>query len=210
VSALPEALPDSFGEPGVDSKPGLAAIFLLSLGVLLLEIALTRIFSFSLWYHFIYVALSVGLLGYGASGAVLAVSERLAAVPPNRIITGSMLLAALGVLLSFFTIAFVPLRGGNGDGRGVPCRRPTEPSLLRRPRRSRTRLRAVGERDLALRSARRSDGRRRLLRDRERDRGLRPRAVRSTSGSGLRSWQPAPPSSRSSRSGRARRSSSRR
>lgn len=95
--------------PRVDSGRGLAAIFLLSLGVLLLEIALTRIFSFSLWYHFIYVALSVGLLGYGASGAVLAVSERLAAEPPARLVTGSMLAAALGVLISFFTIAFVPL-----------------------------------------------------------------------------------------------------
>jgi len=103
------ASPSPENAPDPDSRRGLVAIFLLSLGVLLLEIALTRIFSFSLWYHFIYVALSVGLLGYGASGAVLAVSERLAARPPVEIVSAAMLLAALGVLVSFFTIAFIPL-----------------------------------------------------------------------------------------------------
>src|SRR5262245_19707880 len=109
VLDIPAPSASSDDAPDPDSRRGLAAIFLLSLGVLLLEIALTRIFSFSLWYHFIYVALSIGLLGYGASGAVLAVSERLAARPPAQLVSEAMLLAALGVLISFFTIAFIPL-----------------------------------------------------------------------------------------------------
>jgi spermidine synthase len=40
--------------------------------VLLLEIGLTRIFSYTIWYHFAYLTISVALLGYGASGSVLA------------------------------------------------------------------------------------------------------------------------------------------
>ncbi|UCH36037.1 MAG: hypothetical protein JSV65_06700 [Armatimonadota bacterium] len=47
------------------------AVFLTSAGVLMLQVALTRLFSFTLWYHFAYVVISVALLGYGASGALL-------------------------------------------------------------------------------------------------------------------------------------------
>ncbi len=68
-------------EAGPDRVSGRAAIFLLSLGVLLLEIAYTRIFSFALWYHFTYVALSVGLLGYRASRVVLSSAGWLSYLP---------------------------------------------------------------------------------------------------------------------------------
>lgn len=37
----------------------------------MLQVALTRVFSFTLWYHFAYVVISLALLGYGASGALL-------------------------------------------------------------------------------------------------------------------------------------------
>lgn len=47
------------------------AVFLTSAGVLMLQVALTRLFSFTLWYHFAYVVISLALLGYGASGALL-------------------------------------------------------------------------------------------------------------------------------------------
>ena len=40
--------------------------------VLMLEIGLTRIFSYTIWYHFAYLTISVALLGFGASGSVLA------------------------------------------------------------------------------------------------------------------------------------------
>ncbi len=45
--------------------------------VLMLEIGLTRIFSYTIWYHFAYLTISVALLGFGASGAVLAAFPRL-------------------------------------------------------------------------------------------------------------------------------------
>jgi len=40
--------------------------------VLALEIGLTRIFSYTIWYHFAYLTISVALLGYGAAGSALA------------------------------------------------------------------------------------------------------------------------------------------
>lgn len=48
-----------------------AGIFLASLSGLVLEIALTRIFSAAIWYHFAFVAVSIALIGLGASGLVV-------------------------------------------------------------------------------------------------------------------------------------------
>lgn len=43
-------------------------VFLISLSGLILEIAITRIFSAAIWYHFAFVAVSVALVGLGSSG----------------------------------------------------------------------------------------------------------------------------------------------
>jgi spermidine synthase len=96
--------------PGPDHAAGRTAIFLLAFGVLLLEIASTRIFSFSLSYHFTYVAISVALLGFGASGTALATSRRLAGRDPKRLMPEAMLLAAGGVTVTLLTIMFVRVR----------------------------------------------------------------------------------------------------
>ena len=58
-----------------------AGVFLASLSGLVLEIALTRIFSAAIWYHFAFVAVSVALIGLGASG--LAVHYRLKKIKEN-------------------------------------------------------------------------------------------------------------------------------
>jgi hypothetical protein len=44
------------------------SIFLITLSGLILEVALTRIYSASIWYHFAFVAISVALLGWGLGG----------------------------------------------------------------------------------------------------------------------------------------------
>src|SRR3989440_11167811 len=46
----------------------LAAIAAMSCASLLLELALTRLFSVVLFYHFAFLAISVALLGLGAGG----------------------------------------------------------------------------------------------------------------------------------------------
>lgn len=55
-----------------------AGIFLTSLAGLILEVAITRIFSAAIWYHYAFVAVSLALVGLGASGlAVQSLSKRL-------------------------------------------------------------------------------------------------------------------------------------
>jgi SAM-dependent methyltransferase len=46
-------------------------VFLVTLSGLLFEIALTRIFSATIWYHFAFIAISVALLGWGLGGFAL-------------------------------------------------------------------------------------------------------------------------------------------
>src|SRR2546428_5155694 len=52
-------------------------IGLLSLATLLLELALTRVLSVALWYHFGFLVISTALLGFGVSGIVLALWQGL-------------------------------------------------------------------------------------------------------------------------------------
>ena len=46
----------------------LAGLALTSFAALLLELALTRLFSVVLFYHFAFLAISIALLGLGAGG----------------------------------------------------------------------------------------------------------------------------------------------
>src|SRR5262245_35596290 len=43
-------------------------VFVVALSGLVFEIALTRIFSATIWYHYAFVATSVALLGWGLGG----------------------------------------------------------------------------------------------------------------------------------------------
>ncbi len=56
-----------------NSRSFLTLIFSASLAGLSFEIALLRIFSISLWYHFAFMVISIAMLGIAASGTVLAV-----------------------------------------------------------------------------------------------------------------------------------------
>ncbi len=52
-----------------------AAISLVSAGALAYEVLLIRLFSIVQWHHFAYMAISIALLGYGASGSFLALFQ---------------------------------------------------------------------------------------------------------------------------------------
>ena len=62
------------------------AIAFASFGVLTTEVALTRIFSFAISYHFAYLTIATALLGFGSAGALLAVRPRLFGDPDNRLV----------------------------------------------------------------------------------------------------------------------------
>ena len=84
---------------------GLAA---LSAAVLLLELTLTRVYSVTQGYHFAFLAVSLGLLGFGASGTALFVAPRLLAVGRRRLLAASALLFTLGVPGAYWAINVIP------------------------------------------------------------------------------------------------------
>src|SRR3979411_2714814 len=59
VSSAPITIPD---------RTLLTGLALTSFAALLLELALTRLFSVVLFYHFAFLAISIALLGLGAGG----------------------------------------------------------------------------------------------------------------------------------------------
>lgn len=59
----------------VSPRSLLAGIFCLGLSIIMFEIALTRVFAIMMWHHFTYMVISIGLLGFGASGSLLTASR---------------------------------------------------------------------------------------------------------------------------------------
>ncbi len=85
------------------------ALALVAAATLLLEITLTRIFAFSIWYHFAFIVLAVALLGFGASGSALITWPRALEKDPNRTVAHSAAGAALGVALIAAVASLVQL-----------------------------------------------------------------------------------------------------
>ncbi len=50
-------------------------IFLLAMSVLILEVALTRVFSFIMFHHFTYLVIGIAMLGFGAAGTYLTIRK---------------------------------------------------------------------------------------------------------------------------------------
>ncbi len=84
-------------------------VFTISMAVLTLEIALTRIFSVSLWYHLAFMVISTALLGFGASGIFLSVRRDLLEKNLERNLTRFAGLTAVGIVVSFAIIIRLPL-----------------------------------------------------------------------------------------------------
>ena len=75
------------------------AIACSSAAALIFEIALTRIFAVTQFYHFAFMAVSLALLGYGASGSILTVFPALAQPRRWAIFAFAQALATLGAYL---------------------------------------------------------------------------------------------------------------
>ena len=84
-------------------------IFAVSLAVILIEIAYTRIFSFTLHYYFTYFIIGIALLGLGAGGVVIAISRRLGGGDSSHIVPIVCMVGGASVSLGYFGIAGVPL-----------------------------------------------------------------------------------------------------
>jgi spermidine synthase len=90
-----------------------AGIFAVAFGTLLFEIALIRILSFTIWYHFGYVVIATALLGFGAAGSFLAVRSGFGRQGLRDALAACALLsgcAMAGVLLFVATARLDPMR----------------------------------------------------------------------------------------------------
>jgi len=86
------------------------AIATVSFATLLLELALTRLFSVVLFYHFAFLAISVALLGLGAGGVYSFVRrQRLSAVETPTLASSSCTLSSLAILLALEVVLHVPV-----------------------------------------------------------------------------------------------------
>jgi len=79
------------------------------MAVLTLEIALTRIFSVSLWYHLAFMVISTALLGFGASGTLLTLRRDLIEKNLERNLTLFAGLMAVAIVVCFTIMIRLPL-----------------------------------------------------------------------------------------------------
>ncbi len=77
---------------------GIAAV---SAALLMTELALTRIFSVTMYYHFAFLAISIALFGLSASGVLVYVlRQRLSSIPTDRLLAIGAVVHATATLVS--------------------------------------------------------------------------------------------------------------
>jgi hypothetical protein len=85
-------------------------ISLITLAVLMLELALTRLFSATMYYHFAFLAISLALFGSGASGVFIYVLQHRLDLDKTGVwLSLAAVLFALSTLLALFVILANPL-----------------------------------------------------------------------------------------------------
>ncbi|PYV62934.1 MAG: hypothetical protein DMG95_08245 [Acidobacteria bacterium] len=111
MSATKELLPPLMKTESVLSERTLlAGVALSSFSALLLELALTRLFSVVLFYHFAFLAISIALLGLGAGGVFAHLWKlRLNAWETRRVAMMSSLLAAIFIPVVLEVVLHVPV-----------------------------------------------------------------------------------------------------
>jgi len=110
MQAAPAAEPALVGDWGPVPHAGVyGALLLVSMGLLTLEVSFTRLFSYSVWYHLAYLTISVALLGFAASGSVVAAAPTLFRRDGERRLIALVTAAAVAVVLAFWFVARHPL-----------------------------------------------------------------------------------------------------
>src|SRR5437879_5784771 len=84
----------------------------ISCAVLLLQISLTRIFSYLLLNHFVTLAVSIPFIGLGSAGSMLAIrplNERLRSFPMEEWLLRQAVFFSITLVVSLLVIAKIPL-----------------------------------------------------------------------------------------------------
>jgi len=88
----------------------LAGVASVSFGTLLLELALTRVFSVVLFYHFAFLVISIALLGLGAGGVLAYVRQRqLAQLATRKLAAALCVLNAITIVLVLEIVLHMPV-----------------------------------------------------------------------------------------------------
>src|ERR1700758_2999470 len=94
----------------ISDKILLAGLALTSFSALLLELALTRLFSVVLFYHFAFLAISIALLGLGAGGVfAYLIKQPLATIETRALAARLSILNAVFVLIALEIIVHMPV-----------------------------------------------------------------------------------------------------
>src|SRR6202051_2516769 len=95
----------------ISDKVLLAGLALTSFSALLLELALTRLFSVVLFYHFAFLAISIALLGLGAGGVfAYLLKRRLSKVTTRALAARLCIDNSILVLVVLEVVLHVPVR----------------------------------------------------------------------------------------------------
>ena len=84
------------------------ALALISAAVLAYEVLLVRLFAIVQWHHFAFMAISIALLGFGASGSVIAVAQGWLRRHVTAGFAGTAFLFAITAPLAFLAAQAVP------------------------------------------------------------------------------------------------------
>src|ERR1700735_4951787 len=110
MSSTLQAGPPISSSAGVPERTLLAGLALTSFAALLLELALTRLFSVVLFYHFAFLAISIALLGRGAGGVfAYMLKRRLGGYETRRLATTRCVVNAVTILLVLEIVLHVPV-----------------------------------------------------------------------------------------------------
>src|SRR5450755_3812517 len=94
----------------ISERTLLAGLALTSFAALLLELALTRLFSVVLFYHFAFLAISIALLGLGAGGVfAYLLKARLATTDTRTLATRLCMANSVVVLVVLEIVLHVPV-----------------------------------------------------------------------------------------------------
>src|SRR5512135_3743173 len=89
----------------------LAGVSLVSAALLMTELALTRIFSVTMYYHFAFLAISIALFGLSASGVFVFITRRyLGGIDTRRLLSTGALVH--GITTLFALACLVRIRVG--------------------------------------------------------------------------------------------------
>jgi hypothetical protein len=101
--------PPPVHSPPLLNKPSIwLSLFLLAAATLTFEINLTRLFSVAQFYHFAFMIVSIALLGYGASGTVLAIFPTLQQGKPAQSLGCLAFATGVSILVAYLLTNWLP------------------------------------------------------------------------------------------------------